>query len=145
MSKLIGFICLIVVGVLAACSTKKDSSDIAGTWYLVTNDSVYDEAIFTKNNFWAWSEKSGQLFGKYKIQNDSFKYLQLNGQLMRALSFKRESEDEFLISDAGFESHYFRLHVPLDTARLINASDMQMMDSYRTGIRDRRLKWKTNR
>ncbi|MEJ0056507.1 MAG: hypothetical protein WDN75_13160 [Bacteroidota bacterium] len=140
--KLITFLLLVL---LTACSKnkqeQKDQSDITGTWYLITNDSVYDEAIFTRNHFWAWSERSGQLYGKYKVKNDSFKYLQLNDQLMRALSYKRTTEDEFEISDAGFKSHYYRLNISLDTSSLINGRDMKLMDSYMAGLRRRKLTW----
>ena len=149
MNKVIPFASLFILLNLFSCTksnhlTEESIPDLRGCWYLITNDTTYNEAIYTYKNVWGYSDAGGVIFRKYIIKGDSLIFSSLGNGYPFPSKLEVISKDEFLLKNLHFTSHYFRLDLPLDTAKILNDEEDEVSD-FIEGMFKRRDKWYSTR
>ncbi|NOT76437.1 MAG: hypothetical protein HOP08_16030 [Cyclobacteriaceae bacterium] len=142
-NKLISF--LVIILLFGCNNTEKphyDKVDISGIWFIVTNDSIYDEAIITKSTYWAYSDALGEIERDFKVEKDSFIFFNSNGHLLINYKFEWKDKNEFFIENSFSRSDYYRLDISLDTTGLIRGGNDSLLDTYVSRFREREMKWR---
>ncbi len=129
------------------CDRDRDESDIRGTWYRITNDSTYGEFIATEFELYTYDEDAGDLFVKYRIEDDSLR-LFWNEQNTLTYKFERIGKDRFNLTHPRFRSICYRMGADIDTMKILSTKrslnrtlDENYFSDYMRNFRHRKLKW----
>jgi hypothetical protein len=125
-----------------------DNSDIRGTWYRVTNDSIYDELIVTGSEFYTYShETSRDLFLKYRLNGDSLRFF-CNEENKITYGFERIDKNQFTLTHPLFNATCHRLDIGIDTMRILSTKrssnrpfDEEYFSAYVNGMLQRKFEW----
>lgn len=130
---------------LISCNYRDESQfNLEGPWYLVRQDSVYEENVFRDDRVWAYDENFGEIQYGYELTNDSLSFIAPNGELSLTGQLQYIGKDEFLFVSDLFQLHYYRLNLDVDLMQLLNG-DSETLEQYVIGLRDRKHKWENKR
>lgn len=130
----------LIITAFINCSSPQETFNVYGAWYLIRQDSVYEENIFSENFVWTYDENAGEMKYKYRIDKDSLKFISPDGVVSMAYRINIVNNDEFTLKGTLFDLHYHRLSINIDTSKLI-IGDVQIIDEYILGLRERRYNW----
>lgn len=137
------FFITILLVTLSMCKRQgqSDTLNFEGSWYMVSNDSTYNEAFFFTKHMWAYSERSGPVSRMYEVLGDSVRFHSINSKnYLVTLHYKRLSEDEFVLSNKFIYSYYQRLNVQADSAKVFSGND-DKLEQYVEQFRNRSATW----
>jgi hypothetical protein len=140
---MIKYCSLVVFSFLFCCNSERSkyqSADIniSGTWYIIMNDSIYEECIFSNHDVWSYDENAGTLEFKYEIRNDSVTFKHEEGDF--SLHYTKIDSNQFLLQNSLMKTHYFKLDTKIDTVQL-KAEDDTLLALYIDSLRYRRYTW----
>jgi len=124
---------------LPGCSTPS-SQKITGSWFVIKNDSIYDEFIFSGNNFYTYDEKTGDVFGHYTVSSDSFLLSGVGTKGVINSKIEWIDPDNFFVSNDEYKGKFTRLKIPVIADRIFSRDDAYC-DSYIQSLIHRKRGW----
>jgi hypothetical protein len=125
--------------ILSGCTSPSDQK-ITGSWFVIKNDSIYDEFIFSGNNFYTYDEKTGDVFGHYDVSSDSISFSGVgqNGRIESKIEWI--DPDNFVVSNKEYTGKFSRLKIPIVPAKIFSRDD-SYCDSYIQSLIHRKRGW----
>jgi hypothetical protein len=124
---------------LSGCTSPSDQK-ITGSWFVIKNDSIYDEFIFLGNNFYTYDEKTGDIFGHYKVSPDSISFSGVGRNGAIDSEIKWIDSDNFVVSNDEYKGKFSRLKIPVVPDRIFARDDVYC-DSYIQSLIHRKRAW----
>jgi hypothetical protein len=132
------FLLFVLATILSQGCTSPSNQKITGSWSVIKNDSIYDEFIFSGNNFYTYDEKTGDVFGHYKVSSDSISLSGSSGIIESKIEWI--DADNFVVYNNEYKGKFTRLKIPIIPSKIFSRDDAYC-DSYIQSFIHRKRGW----